>query len=80
MAFSPKTLRTLGVVGVVGVLVTNSGHFEDAKVPNFDEKPPVFFLSEQSRMSTLSVQKNLSEKATYNFEKFGKTNLTPLAQ
>jgi len=29
-------------------------------------------------MSTLSVQKILSEKATYNFQKFGKTFLTRL--
>jgi len=32
-------------------------YFKGAKVPNFDEKPPVFFLSEQSRMSTLSQSK-----------------------
>ena len=32
-------------------------YFEGAKVPNFDKKRPVFFLSKQSRMSTLSVQK-----------------------
>jgi len=37
-------------------------YFEGAKVPNFDEKPPVFFLSEQSRMSTLSVQKFWAKK------------------
>jgi len=49
--------RTLGVVGVVGCLSPIVGHFEGAKVPNFDEKPPVFFLSEQSSMSTLSAQK-----------------------
>jgi len=51
------------------------GHFEGAKVPNFDEK---FFdeknLSEQSSMSTHPIRTTiLSEKATYNFEKFGKT-------
>ena len=37
-------------------------YFEGAKVPNFDERPPVFFLSEQSRMSTLSVQKFWAKK------------------
>jgi len=60
------------MVGVVGVLVADATNFEGSKVPNFIEKPPFLFTSEQSRMSTLSIQKNLSEKATYNFQKFGK--------
>jgi len=66
--------------GVVGVLVADATNFEGSKVPNFIEKPPFLFASEQSRMSTLSVQKFLSEKATYNFQKFGKTYLTLFAQ
>jgi len=48
---------TLGVVGVVGVLVADATIFEGLNVTNFMEKPPYFFVSEQSRMSTLSVQK-----------------------
>jgi len=65
-------INTFSVVGVVGVLVANSGSLRMGQSAKFKE-PPVLFLSEQSRMSTLSVQKKLSEKATYNFEKFGKT-------
>jgi len=52
-----EELRTLGVVGVVGVLVADATNFEGTKVPNFIEKAPFLFASEQSRMSTLSVQK-----------------------
>jgi len=48
---------TLGVVGVVGVIVADDTNFEGPNVPNFIEKPPFFFVSEQSRLSTLSVQK-----------------------
>ena len=48
---------TLGVVGVVGVLVADATNFEGPKVPNFIEKSPFLFASEQSRMSTLSIQK-----------------------
>jgi len=40
-----------------GVLVADATNFERPNVPNFIEKPPFFFVSEQSRMSTLSVQK-----------------------
>ena len=53
---------TLGVVGVVGVLVADDTNFEGPKVPNFMEKPPFSFASEQSRMSTLSVQKFWAKK------------------
>jgi len=45
------------MVGVVGVLVADATNFEGPTVPNFIEKPPFLFASEQSRMSTLSVQK-----------------------
>jgi len=45
------------VVGVVGVLVADATNFEGPKVPNFIEKPPFLFVSEQSRMSTLPEQK-----------------------
>jgi len=48
---------TLGVVGVVGVIVADATNFEGPNVPNFIEKPTFFLVSEQSRMSTLSVQK-----------------------
>jgi len=41
----------------VGVFVADATNFEGPNVPNFIEKPPFFFVSEQSRMSTLSVQK-----------------------
>jgi len=54
--------NTLGVVGVVGVLVADATNFEGPKVPNFIEKPPFLFASEQNRMSTLSVQKLWAKK------------------
>ena len=46
---------TLGVIGVVGVLVADAPNFEGAKGAKFRRKPS--FVSEQSWMSTLSVQK-----------------------
>jgi len=55
-------LNTLCVVGVVWVLDTDATIFEGPKVPNFIEKPPFLFASEQSRMSTLSVQKIWAKK------------------
>jgi len=58
----PINFLTLGVVGVVGVLVADATNFEGPKVPNFIEKPPFLFASEQSRMSTLSVQKFWAKK------------------
>jgi len=69
---------TLGVVAVVGVLVADATNFEGPKVPNFIEKPPFLFASEQFVHPIRT--KILSEKATYNFEKFGKTYLTLFVQ
>jgi len=58
----PRRLSyTLGVVGVVGVLVADAPNFEGAKGAKCHwkatELPPPLFVSEQSRMSTLFVQK-----------------------
>jgi len=47
---------TLGLVGVVEVLVADAPNFEKAKGAKFRRQPPFLFVSEQSRMSTLSVQ------------------------
>ena len=45
------------MVGVTGVLVVNSGSLRRGQSSKFWRKTPVLFLSEQSRMSTLSIQK-----------------------
>ena len=68
---------TLGVVGVVGCLSPIVGHIEGAKVPNFDENPPFCFFQNKVECPPYPY-KILSEKATYDFEKFGKTYLTRL--
>jgi len=47
---------TLGVVRVVGLFVADATNFEGPKAPNFIEKPPFLFVSEQSRMSSVSMQ------------------------
>jgi len=63
-----------------GCLSPTVGHFEGAKVPNFDDINPCF-VSFRTKQDVHPIRtKILSEKASYNFQKFGKTYLTPLAQ
>jgi len=55
------------------------GYFKGAKVPNFDKKTR--FVCFRTKQDVHPIRtKILSEKATYNFQKFGKTDLTPMAQ
>jgi len=71
---------TLGVVGVVRVLVADAHNTSRGSKCQILTKNPRF-LSFRTKYGVHPIRaKNLSEKATYNFEKFGKTYLTKLAQ
>jgi len=67
------------MVGVVGVLVADAPNFECAKGAKFRRKPP-FCLFQNKVGCPPCPYKKFKRKSLHNFEIFGKTYLTPLAQ